>query len=384
LGVAWRPFGSSFVVRGAYGVYTATNGRFARAQGVGPYQLSETFFNSIQGGRPLFAFPNPFPAAGAGAIASQSISGFPTNTDNGHIHQFNFTLERQLRDIGFRLSYQGSRSRGLNYNININKPQPSLTPFNQNRRPYPQFVNATYARTDGEANFNALTFQAQRKVGQVTLDAHWTWAGNLNNTGNLENPYAPLFWNRDASTSRHRVVFHTVWDVPLGRSRRYLAQAPGPVNFVLGGWQLYWIAYMETGQYFTPSFSGADPSNTNTSGGLPDRIANGNFSPSERRLNRWFDASAFVRPPAGRFGNSGVNILQGPGLHEHNLTISKRFGITERANFTFVAAVQNVFNHPNFNNPAANISTPGSVGVVSSIEGFAPSRQIMLRGRLDF
>ncbi len=46
--------------------------------------------------------------------------------------------------------------------------------------------------------------------------------------------------------------------------------------------------------------------------------------------------------------------------------------------------MQNVFNHPNFNNPAANISVPGSVGVVSSIEGFAPSRQIMLRGRLDF
>jgi len=324
LGVAWRPFGANFVVRGAYGLYTATHGRFARAQGVGPYQLSETFFNSVQGGRPLFAFPNPFPS-GAGAIASQSISGFPTATDNGHIHQFNFTLERQLRDIGLRLSYQGSRSRGLNYNLNINKPQPSLTPFNQSRRPYPQFVNASDVRTGGAANFNALTFEVQRKVGQLTFDTHWTWASNYNNTGNLENPYAPLFWNRDPSTSRHRVVFHTIWELPVGRGRRLLAQAPGPVNFIVGGWQLYWIAYLETGQYFTPSYSGADPSNTNTSGGLPDRVTNGNFSPSERRLNRWFDASAFARPPAGRFGNSGINVLQGPGLHEHNLTISKGF-----------------------------------------------------------
>jgi hypothetical protein len=163
-----------------------------------------------------------------------------------------------------------------------------------------------------------------------------------------------------------------------------LNSAPRPVDLVLGGWQLYWIAYMETGQYFTPSFSGADPSNTNTSGGLPDRIADGNLPTSERQLNRWFDASAFARPPAGRFGNSGVNTLQGPGLHEHNLTISKRIAITERLSFTFMAAMQNVANHPNFNNPAANISTPGSVGVISSIEGFAPSRQIMLRGRLDF
>ena len=43
----------------------------------------------------------------------------------------------------------------------------------------------------------------------------------------------------------------------------------------------------------------------------------------------------------------------------------------------------NVFNHPNFNNPAANISTPGSVGVISSIEGFVPSRQTMLRRGLN-
>jgi hypothetical protein len=383
LGVAYRPFGANFVVRGGYGIYTATNGRYARAQGVGPYQLSETFFNSIQAGRPLFAFPNPFPP-GSGSIASQSISGFPADTDNGHIHQFNVTVERQVQDIGLRLSYQGSRSRGLNYNVNVNKPEPSLTPFAQARRPYPQFVNATYVRTDGAANFNAFTVQAQRKAGPFTFDAHWTLASNMTNMLNTENPYAPLFWNRDAATSRHRVVFHTVWELPVGRGRRLLTGAPRPVDLVLGGWQLYWIAYMETGQYFTPSFSGADPSNTNTSGGLPDRIGDGNLPASERQLNRWFDASAFVRPPAGRFGNSGVNILQGPGLHEHNLTIAKRIPITERLSFTFMAAMQNVANHPNFNNPAANISTPGSVGVVSSIEGFAPSRQIMLRGRLDF
>src|SRR6185436_1989652 len=61
LGVAYRPFGSDFVVRGGYGIYTSTNGRYARAQGVGPYQLSETFTNSVTGGQPLFAFPNPFP-----------------------------------------------------------------------------------------------------------------------------------------------------------------------------------------------------------------------------------------------------------------------------------------------------------------------------------
>jgi len=338
----------------------------------------------------LFSFPDPFPA-GAGSIPSQSVSGFPADTHNGRIHQFNFTLERQIKDVGLRLSYVGSRSRGLNYNIQINKPAPGQTPFAQNRRPYPQFVGATYARNNGAANYNALTFEAQRKVGQVTFDGHWTWASNYNNILlnynnilSLENPYAPLLWNRDPYTSRHRVVLNAVWALPFGRGKQFLSDAPGVINQVLGGWQLYWIAYMETGQFFSPVFSGADPSNTNTLSGVPDRIGNGNLPPSQRTITHWFDTSAFVRPPQGRFGNSGVNILEGPGLHEHSLTLGKTFSLTERFRFTFMAAAQNVLNHPNFDVPAANISAPGSAGVVSAIRGFAPSRQIMLRGRLDF
>jgi len=293
-------------------------------------------------------------------------------------------LERQLHSVGLRLSYQGSRAYGLNYGLNVNKPQPSLISFTQSRRPYPQFVTASYVRTNGDAAFNALTFEAQKKVGQVSFDAHWTWASNYNNILNLENPNAPLFWNRDPSTPRHRVVLHTIWDLPVGHGRRFLAHAPGPVDFVLGGWQLYWIAYIQTGQFFTPSFSGSDPSNTNTSGGLPDRVCNGNLPAGQRSIRRWFDASCFVAPAPGHFGNSGVNILEGPGLHEHNLTISKRLRITERISFTFEAAIQNVLNHANFNNPGSNISAPGSVGLVNSIQGFAPGRQMTLRGRLDF
>jgi hypothetical protein len=321
---------------------------------------------------------------GAGSIPSQSVSGFPSDTNNGRIHQFNLTLERQVKDIGLRLSYVGSRSRGLNYNIQIDKPQPSLIPFTQARRPYPQFVGATYARNNGAANYNALTLEGQRKVGQVTFDAHWTWASNYNNMLNVENPYAPLFWSRDQFTTRHRMVLNAVWSLPFGRGKRFLTKASAVVDQVLGGWQLYWIGYLETGQYFSPSYSGTDTSNTNTSGGLPDRIGNGNLPSGQRTITHWFDTSAFVRPAPGTFGNSGADVLEGPGLQEHNLTLGKTFYITERFRFTFMGAAQNVLNHPNFDVPSANISAPGSAGVISTIRGFAPARQIMLRGRLDF
>ncbi|MGH9673479.1 MAG: hypothetical protein ACRD44_09885, partial [Bryobacteraceae bacterium] len=129
--------------------------------------------------------------------------------------------------------------------------------------------------------------------------------------------------------------------------------------------------------------SGADPSNTNTTSGRPDRLANGNLPPGERKISRWFDAAAFTRPPAGRFGNSGTNILEGPGLHVHDLTLGKTFPITERVRFTFMTVAQNIANRPNFSNPASNINATNA-GVVSSTRGFAPARQIMLRGRIQF
>lgn len=383
VGAAWRPFGEKTVLRGSYGVFIETLGLFARAQSGGPYQLTETFINSVQNGVPLFSFPNPFPA-GSGNVPSQSMSGYPLNTDNGRIHQFNFTVERQIFDMGLRLSYLGSRSRGLNYSIATNKPEPSLIRFTQGRRPYPQFVGTTYNRSDGAANYNAFTVEIQRKMGQVQFNNHYTWASNYSNTVNLENPYAPLFWSRDANTSRHRLVLNTIWDVPVGRGRRYLSSMPRAADHVLGGWQLYWIAFMESGQFFSPSYSGSDPSNTNTVGGLPDRISNGNLPAGDRSINRWFDASAFAPPAPGRFGNSGANVLEGPGRHQHNLTVNKRISLTERVSFSYGAAITNLFNRANFNNPSANISVPGSVGKVGSTKSYAPNRQIMMRVRLQF
>jgi hypothetical protein len=148
----------------------------------------------------------------------------------------------------------------LNYTIELDKPQPSLTPFSSSRNPYPQFVSTMYAHSNGAANFNALTLDVQRKVGQIIFNASWSWASNLNDILNLQNPYAPLVWNRDPSTVHHRVVGSASYDLPFGRGQRILSMAPGPVNQVIGGWRVYLISTMETGQYFSPSFSGSDPS----------------------------------------------------------------------------------------------------------------------------
>ena len=58
---------------------------------------------------------------------------------------------------------------------------PSTIPFAQSRRPYPQFVGTTFAKTNGRAKYDSMLLEAQRRVGWVTFDGSWTWAHAMTN-----------------------------------------------------------------------------------------------------------------------------------------------------------------------------------------------------------
>lgn len=141
-----------------------------------------------------------------------------------------------------------------------------------------------------------------------------------------------------------------------------------------------WMVDAHSGLYFTPSFDAFDPSNTNNYGGRPDAIAGVNPVPSSgQTINNWLNPAAFKVPgcadatplctnPAniGRFGNAGVNTLEGPGLTDFDLSLMKDFHLTEQFTLQFRATATNVFNCPNFGAPASDISSPGTYGVVTS------------------
>ena len=63
-----------------------------------------------------------------------------------------------------------------------------------------------------------------------------------------------------------------------------------------GGWTLSSTLAAQTGSFFNATYNGFDVSNTNTTTGRPDRIADGNLPSSERDIRRWFDAGAFRVP----------------------------------------------------------------------------------------
>jgi hypothetical protein len=262
----------------------------------------------------------------------------------------------------------GSRGKGLNYNIGINKPQPSLIPFAQARRPYPEFVGVTEARNDGQTKYDSIQLQVQKRIGDFQFNAHWTLANSLANYLVTENPYNVTGrWSRQAGDRRQYAVITSTWHIPVGRGRRYLSGAPFVVDRLLGGWTMSTTSYLTSGFFFSPAFSGSDPSNTNTVGGLPDRMGDGNLPAGKRSYTAWFDPTAFRVPQPGTFGNSGANILEGQGINAHHLSLAKRFRITERVSTTFTSMISDIFNTPHFVEPSGNISVPATVGRFTSI-----------------
>jgi hypothetical protein len=124
--------------------------------------------------------------------------------------------------------------------------------------------------------------------------------------------------------------------------------------------------------------------------------------PANQSINNWFNPAAFAIPgcpaanpvcsnPAnvGRFGNAGNDIIETPPMRNLDLALMKEFHFTERRFLRFQATCSDIFNHPNFGYPAANISSPGTVGVITSthtnyLTGSSAARVLNLSLRFQF
>jgi hypothetical protein len=403
-GFAYRPFDAGrTVLRGGYGVYIddLTSSLWGLGNG-GPYISSESFTNSISGGVPLFQFPRAFPA-GFGAIGAQSFSPIDPHFLNPYIQQWNLTLEQEFLDMGIRISYIGTNSRKLAFVHNINQPPPSATPFNNNLRRFPGLRDILVRENGGTHNYNSLHVVTERKTrGGLYYQLGWTWSSNLTDSqsdseggSRSEDAYNRRreYSNVDY-TPRHRVTGSLLYDLPFGPGRPFLSGLTGIPKWLIGGWTISSILTAQTGQFFSPTFDGFDTSNTNTVGGRPDRIGDGNLPASQRTIDRWFDTSAFRVPgdlngdgrpdiSAARFGNSAPNILVGPGVFDLSAGLHKEVRITEKYRMILQGTFRNALNHPIYGTPATNIRAT-SVATIRSLNGLYGPRSGQVALRLEF
>jgi hypothetical protein len=398
-------------IRAGYGIYGNTiYGTAAQSLTGGPFAGNETLTNAITNGIPAFTLANPFSATGKSAPV-QNVTGFNPNIRVPYLQQWNVTLERQVGQIGLSVAYVGAHAVDLLYNRNLNQPAPGLTPFSSYI--YPRLGTITYVTNGGIQNYNALQLAAVKHLGKgLTFQAGFTWARDL--TDQLDNNwvYGQQIQNQYDLRSEYannnftppkRFVAEAVYALPFGKARPWLSHLPSAVNGIIGGWRLSAVATWQSGQFFTPSFSGFDVSNTNTIGGRPDVVAGVSVIPSGgQTINQWINLAAFAIPgcpattpvcakPAnvGRFGNAGLNILQGPQMKNLDLALMKNFRTTERLLWQVEVQAQDALNHVNFGNPSANISAPATGATITStltndLQGSGGSRSIYVMLKVNF
>jgi hypothetical protein len=147
---------------------------------------------------------------------------------------------------------------------------------------------------------------------------------------------------------------------------------------LIRGWQVAGSGVARSGQPFTPQYSG--PSSDLAQATRPDRLTNGSLpNPSP---TMWFNLNAFQSVPdsAFRYGNSGRNILEGPGSAAINLSLSKQFHIGERIKAQFRWETFNVFNRANFQVPADTLDKANAGTITAAGAG----RQMQLGLRCTF
>jgi hypothetical protein len=84
-------------------------------------------------------------------------------------------------------------------------------------------------------------------------------------------------------------------------------------------------------------------------------------------VNQWFNPAAFTAPSPGQYGTSGPGVIIGPSLTVWDAGVFKAFRVKERMSVRFEITAVNILNHPNYSDPALNISQAGNVAVISGV-----------------
>ncbi len=362
VGFAWRPLSTeSLVVRGAYGLfYSPPIGNDFRSRGLqDPFAFLVTRpYRPASSTSPIPEYTAQDPLVGANRQTNLTRAGVDRNLRDAYVQQWNLSVQKLVTaNLLWEAAYRGSKSTRLQTNLNYNEifPNPPQPPDFQMIFPYPNLAGVSILESRGAANYHALTTRLERRYSNgLTFLANYTFSKTLtdvdsstvgvaigagafgpNTIRNLKDNKGPAVFDRP-----HQLNLSAVYDLPLFR------RAPAAARLLLGGWQVapIWTAYV--GAYLTPGNF-----NVQYTGSRPDALRNPNLGRGERSIDRWFDTEAIRNATPGRFGNSGKGIIQGSGVNNWDLNLSKNFLFTERHRLQFRAELFNAFNHAQFDDP---------------------------------
>src|ERR1051325_1919679 len=275
-------------------------------------------------------------------------------------------------------------------------------------RPNQQFGVITYLDNSGDSNYHAAQFTLRRRFSSgLGLSMAYTFGKSIDNqsvdpvgaasggglsTTNSRTPSDIRDFRQERARSdfdrTHVFTGASVWEVPIGRGKRFLGSTHGVVNQILGGWTINTIFTIMTGEPFAVR-SGAFTSNGSHEGRagvqapvtaqlqeLPNSPHTGPvlFKPVNALPCGVDLTQPFCIPAPGQNG-AGRNIFVAPSYWNVDFGFIKFFQLTEQVKMQFRTEMFNAFNHTNFDNPRdASTGSPSIRSGVFASAGCAGGR----------
>ena len=445
-GFAYRPYGNDrTAIRGGVGYYNiTTTGALFYAITQTLQSNFQTFTNTYSPTGPAFSFPATTPNSNNFAPTFGSVyfyAAIDTNWHDPYSLQTNLSVDHDFgHNTGGRISYVGLHTWHLVWQPEYNQLPKSSTVLSSaqplSAHPFPNFYAITARSTAAQADYHSLQAElSHRLTNGLSFDTTYTWAKNLaDNQGSNGaftgssfvdeqggyNPTDSYNQHEDygnvSATRRNRWLTTGIYELPVGRGKKFGSNMNRLADLAVGGWQLSNIFLWQSGTFLTaalPNYD-IDPSGTGSGpvGGAvqrPDRVANGNNSAHNR--NQWFNNNAFACPgqtgyaslaptaatgttpcnvgvgslPIGRFGTEHNGDLTGPGSVSLSSGVSKSITIVEGVRLRGEATFTNVLNHTNLSDPVTDISQ-SNFGQITAARGsdFGGNRTGQLSLKIEF
>ena len=432
LGLAYQAF-SGTVVRIGYGMFFAMAPWGANYYPTSPFATTTPWLASLDGVTPNNLLRDPMPdgvilppGASGGMLAGNGLNAngpIPSLMRTPYNQQWNFTIAQQFgprtavevayagnkgTHIPFRNGWQMDQLDPVHINPDsgildlVDNPLHGLVPAGVMSRPrvqrgqlltpYPQYPGAV-ASAPGWGNTSYHSLQAKftkRFDGGGNAVVAYTFSKLISDGS--DNAWTSALWRNyycrrcDRSISpydqRHRLITSYTYELPFGKGKRFGRGWTGPLNAILGQWQVNGIMTLNSGLPLRFSV----PGNTSFSFGgrqYPDttgqnaKIEHNNFDPTEQT---WFDTDQFSIPERFTFGNLGRvhPNLRADFVESLDLSIFKSFQFGDRVTTQFRAEWFNSMNHPIFNNPGTQVGR-GGFGRIASQANLPRQTQLALK-----
>ena len=418
VGIVLDPKGDGkMTIRASYGMFgDRLHQFFPNQMGFGPPFGNNIGLSNVNLSNPWAGYPGgnaiPYLVNCSPVGHARTDCTFPTagayvrfNTDDYkamYSHQWNLSIQRQVGDWLLSVNYIGNSSIHLGTSENIN---PALflglgpctlnvvtggvvvpttystcsTTANQNQRRSLYLQNPLAGQyysgigaydPGGTGSYSGLYLSANKRLKHnVTLNTNYTWSHCISDIYDQQTGsggVSPFIREKGRGNCAGA-------DLRQSFVLNLVAQSPRFANTwlrrVASDWQFAPIVVLRSGQFLT-IVPGTDRALTTAPAQTVNLVNPGAIFPANKSVNNWLNPAAFALPALGTYGNLGQNNIQGPGMFQLNVALSRSFHVYGEHRILQVRAEAfNLPNHMNPSSPTTNLSSSTFGQVLSDISG---------------